>query len=62
LPSGYNSPLDISMHVDRILTEIPGLGYVTPLADALKEIFPAGSGGGNGNGAAVAAAATNGGA
>ncbi|GBF98490.1 methionine adenosyltransferase 2 subunit beta [Raphidocelis subcapitata] len=36
---GYNSPLDISMHVDRILTEIPV--SLTPLSEALKEIFPA---------------------
>lgn len=35
---GYNSPLDISMHVDRILTEIPV--RLTAFADALKEIFP----------------------
>lgn len=35
---GYNSPLDISMHVDRILTEIPV--NLTAFEDALREVFP----------------------
>lgn len=35
---GYNSPLDISMHIDRILTEIPVA--LTAFEDALAEIFP----------------------
>jgi hypothetical protein len=35
---GYNSPLDISMHIDRILTEIPV--SLTTFEDALGEIFP----------------------
>lgn len=37
-PRGYKTPLDISMHVDRIMTEIPVA--LTPFEEALKEVFP----------------------
>lgn len=37
---GYDSPLDISMRMDRLLQDMPGV-VLTPFAAALRHIFPA---------------------
>lgn len=37
---GYNSPLDISMKMERLLQDMPGV-ELTPFSTALQQVFPA---------------------
>jgi hypothetical protein len=37
---GYDSPLDISMKMDLLLQDMPGV-VLTPFAAALQHVFPA---------------------
>ena len=39
---GYDSPLDISMQMDRLLQDMPGI-VLTPFSEALQKVFPASS-------------------
>lgn len=39
---GYDSPLDISMKMDQLLQDMPGI-QLTPFATALQHVFPASS-------------------